>query len=101
MKSTNAAADTNDRLRRLATYASVAVAGILIVTKLVAYMTTNSVAMLSALIDSTVDLLASLVTLFGVASARPQASLRLWQGRAACGFDPGRIHYRFVRVAGL
>ena len=61
-----------------------AVAGILIVTKLVAYMTTNSVAMLSALIDSTVDLLASLVTLFGVASALrpPDRKHRYGYGKA-------------------
>lgn len=65
----NMASDPNDKLRRRATYASLTVACILIAAKLFAYIMTNSVAMLSSLIDSTVDLLASTVTLFGVASA--------------------------------
>jgi ferrous-iron efflux pump FieF len=57
------------RLRRYATYASLSVATLLIAAKLTAYLLTNSVAMLSSLLDSTVDLLASLVTMLGVASA--------------------------------
>jgi ferrous-iron efflux pump FieF len=61
--------DINGTLRRRATYASIAVASILIIAKLTAYLLTNSVAMLSSLLDSTVDLLASFVTMLGVASA--------------------------------
>jgi ferrous-iron efflux pump FieF len=57
------------RLRRWATYASITVATILIAAKLTAYLLTDSVAMLSSLLDSTIDLLASLVTAFGVANA--------------------------------
>src|SRR3546814_7185642 len=60
------AADPNDRLRRRATLASVAVAGILIFLKLGAYTVTGSVALLSSLIDSSVDAFASIVTLVGV-----------------------------------
>ncbi len=73
-----------DRLRCFATYASLAVATTLIITKLAAYMVTNSVAMLSALIDSTVDFLASVVTLFGVASAMrpPDRKHRYGYGKA-------------------
>jgi len=58
-----------NRLRRRATYASVAVATILIFAKLAAYFLTDSVTMLSSLMDSTIDLLAALVTVFGVATA--------------------------------
>lgn len=59
-------------LRHWATRASVAVALTLVVTKLAAYLTTGSVSLLSSLIDSTTDMVASLVTLFSVAwAARP------------------------------
>lgn len=58
-----------DQLRRRATYASVAVAATLIASKLVAYLLTDSVSILSSLIDSTTDLMASLVMLFGVRQA--------------------------------
>jgi len=47
----------NSRLRRLATYASVTVATILILAKLIGYFMTDSVAMLSSLLESTIDLL--------------------------------------------
>jgi ferrous-iron efflux pump FieF len=57
------------RLRRGATYASVTVATVLVAAKLAAYLDTESVSLLSSLIDSGTDLLASLVTLFGVRQA--------------------------------
>lgn len=57
------------RLMRLATYASVTAAAVLIVAKLVAWSITGSVAVLSTLVDSLLDLLASLVTLFAVRQA--------------------------------
>ena len=81
---------TNDRMMRLATYCSVAVASVLIVAKLVAWMATDSVALLSTLIDSTLDGIASLINLaavhhalqpadkdhrFGHAKAEPLAGL--------------------------
>ena len=55
-----------DRLMRLATYASVSVAAVLIAAKLVAWSMTESVAMLSTLVDSLLDGLASVVTLVAV-----------------------------------
>lgn len=72
------------RLRRLATYASVSTAAVLIAAKLGAWLLTDSVAMLSSLADSTVDLMASLVTLFGVAHATrpPDKSHRYGHGKA-------------------
>ena len=57
------------RLMRFATYASVAAAAVLIAAKLVAWSLTGSVAVLSTLVDSLLDLLASLVTLFAVRQA--------------------------------
>lgn len=73
-----------DNLRRYATYASVAVAFVLIIAKLLAYLMTNSVAMLSSLLDSTVDLISSLVTVYGVASALrpPDHDHRFGHGKA-------------------
>ncbi|HSK38634.1 MAG TPA: cation diffusion facilitator family transporter, partial [Arenibaculum sp.] len=73
-----------DRLRRLATYASVGVALTLIVAKLAAYVLTGSVSLLSSLIDSSTDLLASAVTLFGVRHAMrpPDRSHRFGHGKA-------------------
>jgi ferrous-iron efflux pump FieF len=74
----------NERLRRRATYASVGVAAVLIAAKLVAYFLTDSVAMLSSLLDSTIDLVASLVTVYGVASALrpPDREHRFGHGKA-------------------
>ena len=57
------------RLMRLATYASVCVAGILIVAKLIAWLATDSVAILSSLVDSVLDSFASLLNLFAVHQA--------------------------------
>ena len=51
---------------RQATYASVAVAALLIGTKFLAWQLSGSVSLLATLIDSTLDALASLVNLFAV-----------------------------------
>jgi ferrous-iron efflux pump FieF len=57
------------RLMRAATYASVAVALVLIALKSAAWLMTDSVAILSSLADSWIDAAASLVTLFAVRHA--------------------------------
>jgi ferrous-iron efflux pump FieF len=62
-----------DRLRRLATYASVAVAGLLISAKFAAWLETGSVALLSSLVDSLLDAVASLVNLVAVHHAMSPA----------------------------
>ncbi len=54
------------RLMRFATYASVSVAMLLIALKTGAWFATESIAMLSTLIDSLLDALASIVSLFAV-----------------------------------
>lgn len=55
-----------DSLRRWATIASVSTALTLVCVKLAAYVLTGAVSLLSSLIDSTVDAMASIVTLIGV-----------------------------------
>jgi ferrous-iron efflux pump FieF len=59
----------NARLLRSATMASVVVACTLIVVKAAAYFVTGSVALLSSLVDSLLDSLASLINLFAVRHA--------------------------------
>jgi len=56
-------------LRVRATYASLAVAAVLIAAKLVVWISTDSVALLSSLVDSFVDAAASLVNFFAVRQA--------------------------------
>src|ERR1700731_4086726 len=62
-----------DRLRRMATYASVAVAAVLISVKFAAWLETGSVALLSSLVDSLLDIVASLVNLVAVRHAMSPA----------------------------
>jgi ferrous-iron efflux pump FieF len=63
---TDLAAATNARLMQRATYASIAVAVILILAKTVAWGITDSVSVLSSLLDSLLDAVASAVNLFAV-----------------------------------
>ena len=56
-------------LVRLATYASVATAGILILAKVIAYILTDSVSLLSTLLDSLLDAAASILNLVAVRHA--------------------------------
>jgi ferrous-iron efflux pump FieF len=57
------------RLMRWATYASVTVAGLLIASKFMAWLLTDSVSLLSTLIDSMIDAAASLINLIAVKHA--------------------------------
>jgi len=68
MKSLSASSE-KARLMRLATYASTGTAIILICIKLVAWIWTDSVSMLATLIDSTLDVAASLFNLLAVRHA--------------------------------
>ncbi len=69
---------------RRATHASVAVASVLIVVKLAACLVTDSVALLSSLIDSTLDALASFLNLLAVRHALTPADAehRFGHGKA-------------------
>lgn len=73
-----------DTWRRRATYASVTVAVVLIVAKLATYLATGAVSILSSLVDSSVDAIASVVTLLGVARALqpPDTAHRFGHGKA-------------------
>ena len=57
------------RLMRQATYASISVALVLIVAKLIAWGVSDSLSLLATLIDSTLDALASLINLLAVRHA--------------------------------
>ncbi len=63
------ASASRSRLMRLATWASMAVAAVLISAKLLAWLASGSVAMLSSLVDSSLDLLASGIAWFAVRQA--------------------------------
>lgn len=60
---------TDDQLRRYITAASLGVALFLVVLKTAGYLLTNSVSLLSSLVDSASDVVASLITYFGVRTA--------------------------------
>ena len=62
----NNACEEKNRLLKLATYASVATASVLIAAKLIVWFMTGSMSLLATLLDSTMDILASLITLFAV-----------------------------------
>lgn len=66
---TSAPSPESARLMRVATYAAVSVASILVVAKLAAWMATGSVSLLSTLIDSLLDVAASAVNLLAVRHA--------------------------------
>ena len=59
----------HDRLLRLTTYASVSTAVLLIIIKLFAWQHTDSVGILASLVDSVMDMAASLINLFAVGHA--------------------------------
>jgi len=67
------APDENARLRRQATWASLAAAVLLLAVKLGGWLITGSVALLAAALDSIVDIGASLVTFLGVRYAERPA----------------------------
>ena len=71
-------------LRNRATQASVAVSVVLIVVKFAAWLATGSVAMLSSLVDSLLDLVAATVNLFAVRQALepPDREHRFGHGKA-------------------
>jgi len=66
---THMAPQETAKLLRLATYASISVAVILIIAKLIAWGLSDSVSLLATLIDSVLDALASLINLIAVRHA--------------------------------
>lgn len=76
--------ERNGRLIRLAAHASVGVASLLILTKLAAWLITDSVSLLSTLIDSLLDVGASLINLIAIRHALTPADAehRFGHGKA-------------------
>src|SRR5579862_3140287 len=66
-------AAASQRLRLRATYAALAVAAVLIAAKFLAWIGTGSVALLSSLVDSLVDLAASLLNFLAIRHAATPA----------------------------
>jgi len=77
-------AATTATLLRLATYASVATASLLIQANFVAWLLTGSVSVLASLVDSSMDVAASLINLFAVrwSLQPPDAEHRFGHGKA-------------------
>ena len=69
----NPAAAHGIKLRQWASIASIAVASVLIAAKFVAYMVTDSVSVMTSLMDSAFDAMASAITLFSVIHAATPA----------------------------
>ena len=86
---------------RSATIASVAVAVVLILIKLVAYILSGSVSLLSSLIDSLIDSLASLVNFFAVRHALEPADQEHRFGHGKAEPLAGMIQAAFITGSSL
>jgi ferrous-iron efflux pump FieF len=88
------------RLMRLATVASMAVAVVLIVAKLAAWWITDSISMLSSLVDTSLDFIGSLVTFFAVRQALipPDSDHRFGHGKAEA--LAGLVQAGFIAASG-
>ncbi len=100
----NAELKSRDRqmsLLRLATYASVAVASTLIVAKLAAWFATGSVSMLSSLVDSMLDVVASVINLLAVRHAFQPADREHRFGHGKAEALAGLGQAAFIAGSGL
>jgi ferrous-iron efflux pump FieF len=89
------------RLMRAATYASVSVAGALIVVKFLAWMATDSVSLLSTLVDSILDAGASIVNLVAVHYALQPADSEHRFGHGKAEPLAGLIQSGFIFASAL
>lgn len=89
------------RLMRLASIASTAVAIVLIAGKSVAWWMTDSVSLLSTLLDSSLDLLASLVTLISVRHALVPADREHRFGHGKAEALAGLIQSGFIGASAI
>src|SRR2546423_2554787 len=82
-------------MMRRATWAAVATAGLLIVARFAAYVSTDSVSVLSTLLDSVLDAAASMVNLLAVRTALqpPDREHRFGHGKAEplAGLGPSAL----------
>ena len=88
------------RLMRLATVASMSVALILIVAKLAAWRITDSVSMLSSLVDTSLDLVSSMVTFLAVRHALVPADDDHRFGHGKAEGLAGLIQAGFIAASG-
>lgn len=89
------------RLMRLATLASISVALILVVAKALAWWITDSISMMSSLVDTSLDLVGSLVTFFAVRQALvpPDSDHRFGHGKAEA--LAGLVQAGFIAASGI
>ena len=88
------------RLMRLATVASMSTALILIVAKFAAWRLTDSVSMLSSLVDTSLDLVSSLVTFFAVRQSLVPADDNHRFGHGKAEGLAGLIQAGFIAASG-
>ena len=89
------------KLMRVATYASVTVATILIIAKLGAWLATESVSMLSSLVDSILDAGSSLINLFAVHQALQPADREHRFGHGKAEALAGLAQAAFIAGSGV
>ena len=89
------------KLMRLATYASVTVAAILIVVKLGAWLATESVSLLSSLVDSLLDAGSSLINLFAIYHALQPADREHRFGHGKAEALAGLAQAAFIAGSGV
>ncbi len=90
-----------DDLRRRASIAGLTTAILLVFIKLVAVIATGSVAVMSTLLDSAADVVASLVTLFGVHQAAKPADRKHRFGHGKADALSALAHGVFIAAAGV
>lgn len=96
-----AAATSGHSLMRWATYLAVLTAAVLVGVKVVAWLMTDSVALLSSLVDSMLDGVASLVNLFAVRQALQPADAEHRFGHGKAEPLAGLAQAAFVTGSGL
>jgi len=96
--------DAPERIKRLvrsATYAAVCVAGVLIAVKLGAWLVTDSVSLLSSLVDSVMDVFASLINLVAVRHAMQPADAEHRFGHGKMESVAGLAQAAFIMGSGI
>jgi ferrous-iron efflux pump FieF len=91
----------SSKLMRAATYFAVSAALLLIVVKTAAFLVTNSVSLLSSLLDSTLDLMASMVNLWAVRHALTPADKEHRFGHGKAEPLSGLAQSAFVAGSGV
>ena len=101
MASTTQDREAVERLMRRATYASVATAAVLIVVKAVAWGVTDSIAMMSSLVDSLLDSVSSMFNLFAVRFALEPADAEHRFGHGKLEPLSGLVQSAFIVGSGV